>query len=162
MVCGGMYRGEPPKAFFSKDWSSMQDFGGAGANLHLVGHVGVSSTLPPAKWAWHWEYPSDGQRAFIKEADTRKSQLRSRSRKKDYVLGRTRHGTGYYHMETREAEIAMAMGCCPRSLAWIQEQQVKLTAMREVRDVLAHRVAASSPRGECCWKPNQPHFSLRT
>ena len=172
-VCGGMYRGEPPKAFFSRDWNSLQDFGGVGANLHLVGQVGASSTLPPAKWAKPWEYTSDGQRAFIKEAATHKSQLRSRLRKKDYVLGKTTYGTGYYHLETKEAheilltrvvrnvralesERAMAMGCCPRSPEWIQGQQIKLREMREVRDALARRVAASGPRGNVVGSRSNP------
>ncbi|KAI2495980.1 Glycine-rich domain-containing protein-like [Fragilaria crotonensis] len=164
VVCGGMYRGEPPKAYFSKDWNSLQDVDGAGANLHSAGLVGASSTLPPAKWAKPWEYTSDGKPAFLAEAAALKNQLKSRPRKEGYVLGKTTYGTGYYHMETKQAheillkraeknvrvlesEIAMAMGCCPRSPEWLQEQEVRLNVMREARDVLARRVGASRPVG---------------
>jgi hypothetical protein len=161
VVCGGMYRGEPPEAFFSRDWKSSQDLC-AGGNLHLVGLVGASSTQPLTTWTMPRESTSDGRPSFIPEDTTRKSQLSSRARKKDYVLGMTKtFGTGYYHMETKEAHeilltrverriqelesrLAMKACCCPRSPALIQAEEAQLTAMKKVRDVLESRVKASS------------------
>ena len=163
VVCGGMYRGEPSDDFFSKNWKNTQGVS-AGANLHLVGLVGASSTLPPATWASPGGTTSDGRPAFIRVIASRKSELSRCAKKHKYVLGKTSYGTGYFHLETKEAhqlllmradrkirelesEIARAQGCCPREPAWIQAQEAKLRALNQARSVIARRMAAARPGG---------------
>jgi hypothetical protein len=161
VICGGMYRGEPPKAFFSADWRSWQEEWQAGANLHLIGKMGASSTSPPDKWAHHTGTASDGAQAFIATNTSRKDELKTKEHRDAYVLGRTANGIGYYHMETRDAheilhqrvvrrikrletDIACAQ-CCFLGNKPMKEKE--LAQMTEVRDVLAARKKASKPSG---------------
>jgi len=103
VVEGGMYRGEPPEAYFSEKWTATE--------MHGIGNVlemGASSTSPPntgqsTRWATVFGLTSDGKPAFIAVDTQYRSQLREKDRMDDYVLGK--HGTsvGYFHLETRQA-----------------------------------------------------------
>ncbi|KAI2500285.1 glycine-rich protein [Fragilaria crotonensis] len=160
-VCGGMYRGEPPKDFFSRDWKSTSDVS-TGANLHLVGLMGASSTPPPEKWIKPGESASDGQPAFIPVTVSPLIGWDRFPRKEDYVLGETKYGNGYYHLETQEAhqllrtrvethirqfeyQIAMAQGCCPRQSKRLQALEDEMQVFIDARNFLSSRVAAAHP-----------------
>lgn len=164
VVEGGMYRGEPPKAFFASDWKSWQQDWQAGANHHLVGRMGASSTSPPTEWAALDGLTSDGKPAFIATGTTKKLQLRSQLKRTNYVLGRTNNGIGYYHIETKDAneilyirvmrrtralesDIACARACCQGDSALTKQKETQLTQMHEAKKVLSERCKATKPVG---------------
>jgi hypothetical protein len=164
IVCGGMYRGEPPEDFFTADWRLRKQEWHAGANLHLVGTMGASSTSPPIKWADPAGTTSEGLPAFIPTNTRMKSELMTRERKDDYVLGKTANGTGYFHLETKDAqeilfrrvdrqisalesEIACDQCCCELANN-VKTKEDKLNKMKDVRSVLAGRMSAARPHGE--------------
>jgi hypothetical protein len=166
VICGGMYRGEPPKEFFAAEWRLRKQEWNAGANLHLVGKMGASSTSPPIKWAdpAGTGTTSEGLPAFIATNTRMKSELMTKERKDDYVLGKTANGTGYFHLETKDAqeilfrrvdrqmralesEIACDQCCCELAKN-IKSKEDKLDKMKEVRSVLAARMTAARPSGE--------------
>ena len=76
VVCGGMYRGEPPTGFFSTNWKPWKEEWHAGGNLYLVGNMGASSTSPPMQWAKLTGVTSEGLPAFIATKTKVVSQLK--------------------------------------------------------------------------------------
>jgi hypothetical protein len=133
-------------------------------NLHLVGTMGASSTSPPIKWADPAGTTSEGLPAFIPTNTRMKSELMTRERKDDYVLGKTANGTGYFHLETKDAqeilfrrvdrqisalesEIACDQCCCELANN-VKTKEDKLNKMKDVRSVLAGRMSAARPHGE--------------
>ena len=67
-VSGGMYRGEPPDAYFSRDWVKCTDninIPPSTRFLHLVGKVGASSTGVPDTGDIKWLDPTKGETCTI-------------------------------------------------------------------------------------------------
>ena len=104
-VTGGMYRGEPPDAYFSRDWVKCTEninIAPSTRFLHLVGKVGASSTGLSDNSDYRWMDPTQGEYlessmenncmlAFIpgKEKSKRKGQNNNPA-KKDYIFGEGR------------------------------------------------------------------------
>jgi hypothetical protein len=164
VVCGGMYRGEPPTGFFSTHWKPWNELWHAGGNLHLVGKMGASSTSPPIQWADPSGRTSEGLPAFIATNTRSKSELKKKERMNHYVLGKTANGIGYFHLETKDAhqilhtrvcrrinqlesEIAFDQCCCTAEYVW-QPKEAQLAEMKEVRYVLSARLVSTRPFGE--------------
>jgi Glycine-rich domain-containing protein-like len=165
-IDGGMYRGEPPLEYFAFDWKPWKCHTDwiVHANLHLVGKVGASSTAAPTKWASPTGLTSEGWPAFIPTNTRNKAQLKSQERRTNYVLGKTSNGTGYFHLETLDAqvilysrvsmkiaklksEIAWEQGCCGNDPGRIARLEKELNEMLKVQSILSERKNASAPRG---------------
>lgn len=103
-VPGGMYRGEPPKDFFRKDWVDKKgsfkpnvDTGAGLALSHLIGQIGASSH---GKTTW---LSIDDPIAF-KTANPRSTTkgLNANPEMAGYVFGKGDKGIGYYNLNCRE------------------------------------------------------------
>ena len=162
VVDGGMYRGEPPRQYFSASWNSNMTPGG---NAHLVGKMGASSTSPagPTRWATVDGVTSDGSPAFIPTNTTNRGQLKRAAKENNYILGRADGKVGYFHMETKEAheiltariesriqnlesDIAMSKCCCgsPQTISRMEDQ---LKEFNDIYNVEKARLSADKPHG---------------
>ena len=114
VVVGGMYRGEPPRAFFDKDWDIDWDpvqrllpKGGlprhpAEQIIKRTGLSGKEQAVPPS-WLSLDSYPATPyfQPLYLPMHAFKDSYA---TKKKDkYILGRGPKGFGYYHIFTKEA-----------------------------------------------------------
>lgn len=112
-VKGGMYRGEPPKEYFTTNWALLpQNVISTMLPLpvdiltHLIGEIGASSkgniedqVLVVPGWM-----SIDNPDAFLPAAP--KSNVKgvnNNPRKKSYIFGMGVKGSGYYHIHTRES-----------------------------------------------------------
>jgi hypothetical protein len=126
VVEGGMYRGEPPAAYFSRSTPTVDWKGVVLPSiipLMSVCEMGASSTSPnavPTKWAvisvlshnstapTFIGLTSDGSPAFIAPTKTgNRELLRGEKHKENYILGKVNNIVGFYHVETKEAYIIM-------------------------------------------------------
>ena len=165
-INGGMYRGEPPLEYFAFDWKpwKLHTDWLVNANLHLAGKVGASSTAAPTKWASPTGLTSKGLPAFIPTNTRNRAQLQNKERRTNYVLGRTSNGTGYFHLETLDAqsilynrvskrisklksEIAWEQGCCGNDPRRIAKLENELNEMLRVQSILYKRKNARAPWG---------------
>jgi hypothetical protein len=169
VVCGGMYRGEPPEEYFSSTTASLWNSDNelllvrpTAMNHHLIGKVGATSISPqPTQWASLKGVAADGSLAFIPTHQQTRSGIKELKYKEAYVLGRIHDQTGYYHIETKEAhyillqrvkhrirneESCFACRCC--GLRSIDPQRdKKLEALWDTAEELKDRLRASSPHG---------------
>jgi Glycine-rich domain-containing protein-like len=169
VVCGGMYRGEPPEEYFSPTEASLWIHDGAvfcgvaaGSNQHLIGRVGATSASPqPLQWAPLVGGSADGSMAFIPTHLQTRNGVKVLKYKENYVLGRIHSRTGYYHIETKEAhyillqrvkdqirdaESSLACRCCvSRRSDPLRDKE--LEALWDTADELKERLRASSPHG---------------
>jgi hypothetical protein len=158
-VEGGMYRGEPPPAYFSKTPAYHQ-------LTAAVVEMGASSTSPndgPIQWAPLTGLASDGQPAFIPTNTRHQRDLVALPMRENYVLGKSNNDVGYFHLETEEAQtilcdrlegrigklesdLAMSRCCCgsPSSIA-IKER--KLREAHDLAKVMKARQYAIRPAG---------------
>lgn len=164
IIPGGMYRGEPPVEYFSKkfnNWNAHEP----GANQHLVGLFGASSTSPSiTKWAPVDGLTSEGLQAFVPTNTTTRVQLKSMDKKENYVLGKTNNGTGYFHLETvdaheimlkrvqrqiqkLESDIACGHACCFYSASKMTSKEQELRNLMELKGVIQARVNSPKPNG---------------
>jgi Glycine-rich domain-containing protein-like len=116
VVPGGMYRGEPPYAYYTKMWSSSSSVPLVSHNhtwQMLVGRVGASSTssnvfsstgATPKPWVPLDGHASDGLPAFIRTEQQLKEGIKDLAFRDPYVLCRVKRITGFYHVETKEAQ----------------------------------------------------------
>jgi Glycine-rich domain-containing protein-like len=114
VVHGGMYRGEPPSAYYTKTWSSSSNDIVVSLNQNiigqgLIGKVGASSTSAnvlssPKPWVPLNGTASDGQPAFIRTEGQVQDLIKDLPYRDPYVLCRLNRNTGYYHIETKEAQ----------------------------------------------------------
>ena len=158
-VEGGMYRGEPPPAYFNKNLAYYP-------SAAAIVEMGSSSTSPndgPKQWAALTGLASDGQPAFIPTNTRYRHDLASLPKREKYILGKASNNVGYFHLETREAQsilcdrlngrilkqqsdIDMAKCCCgrPESIA-IKER--KLRELYDLAKVMKARKDATGPAG---------------
>jgi hypothetical protein len=144
VVPDGMYRGEPPKEFFSPQWKP-------------------DKPSLPSQWAELSGTASDGSLAFVLTSGQTRYAIKDLENMEKYVLGRIESKIGYYHIETREAhtillmrviahirlgeaDVAMAKSCCGPS-AQISKYEKKLVPLNEARALLQERLSATAPRG---------------
>ena len=167
VVEGGMYRGEPPVEYHRQDWHQESFFTAVEETLHLVGKMGASSTgvTEPTRWAVVGGTTSTGEVAFLPTNTQRKRDLAGLPKKDNYVLGKTSHGVGFYHLETKEAHVIMIkrmtsqtrkmesdLACdrclsCGGSGAAFEARERKLEESREALAVMVDRLEASKPSG---------------
>jgi hypothetical protein len=144
VVPGGMYRGEPPKEFFSPKWNRDKPSG-------------------PRRWAKLSGKASDGSPAFVLTTEQERHTIKDLKNREKYVLGRIESKTGYYHIETREAhkilldrvrakiyrvedKICKDKCCCgPR--AQISLDEGYLVTLNEAKSLLRERLVAPAPGG---------------
>jgi Glycine-rich domain-containing protein-like len=164
VVPGGMYRGEPPKEYFSPKWNPSKKFSASSISRQCMGKIKVSSiSTGPSRWATLSGTASDGSPAFILTSEQTRHGIKKLQCLDMYVLGRIGSKTGYYHIETREAhtillirvnahistlrtDIAMAKCCCGSS-AKISKFEGKLATLMEAKALLHERVHAAAPSG---------------
>jgi hypothetical protein len=107
---------------------------------------------------------SDGLPAFISTDTTKRAELASQVKKDNYILGKTTHGIGYYHIETKlaheilfkrvfrriqnlEADIACGKCCFQGYTSDMKRKEKELVAMKEADAVLRERMRAAKPAG---------------
>ena len=168
IVTGGMYRGEPPSEYYTTKWRSYDDcLPSITMNVALIGKVGASSTgiAGPTQWAKLNGCASDGKPSFVITPDQQmRFQIRPLPRKLFYVLGRPdKKDTGYYHIETREANqillkrvnhrlseveysLAHQASCCGPIVS-MSEYEQKRRELVECRELLLDRCTAATPTG---------------
>mmetsp|Transcript_25040 Transcript_25040/g.35041 ORF Transcript_25040/g.35041 Transcript_25040/m.35041 type:complete len:541 (+) Transcript_25040:188-1810(+) len=163
-VPGGMYRGEPPEAFFDTKWSLK--------NVHLSSYdgrmMGASSTgsvEPPVTGDW---MSPKGYPGFIAaSARSKKKGLNSNPQRDNYIFGSGSEGVGYYHMNTKESytilltrigkkirskesELSCASCCAfisPNMGVKRDTLRQELDDMETVREIIRARSTALSPVG---------------
>jgi hypothetical protein len=144
VVPDGMYRGEPPKEFFSPLW------------------IPDKPSLP-RRWAELRGTASDGSPAFVLTSEQERDKIKDLENMEKYVLGRIESKTGFYHIETREAHTILLMRvvaqiygvqnkicmekCCCGPSAQISKYEKKLVPLNEAESLLRERLAAPAPRG---------------
>eukprot|EP00934_Nitzschia_sp_Nitz4_P002961 Nitzschia sp. Nitz4//scaffold23_size168460//138877//140526//NITZ4_002244-RA/size168460-processed-gene-0.273-mRNA-1//-1//CDS//3329543710//2951//frame0 len=113
-VEGGMYRGEPPPSYYSKDWSNSEDNGDfvtewpvdSCNNPEANRSANVSETPDSESPMWTDLYgmTNDGELGFI-PANERSNDPRfnTNPQKEGYIFGNGSRGWGYYHQTTCEA-----------------------------------------------------------
>jgi Glycine-rich domain-containing protein-like len=165
VVPGGMYRGEPPKEYFSPKWNPSSKSLTSSISKQRMGKVHVSSSISPAprRWATVRGTASDGRPSFIVSPKQTRHGIKTLPSMEMYVLGRINSKTGYYHLETREAhtilwmrvnahinavemDVCMAECCCGSS-AEISKYERKLVTLREAKALLQERLGAAAPTG---------------
>ena len=178
-VAGGMYRGEPPETYFGTDWTTIKE----SMTMPIIHcEMGASSTSPteaPTKWVSIQSKASDGSPAFLfpsKVIIRHRSTLQGEPYRKNYILGKYKNRTGYFHIETKEAhkimlsrifnkncrleiDIAIQKSCCYSNKQQILKQkETELKITKEVYMELSKRVKANKlqARGQS----NDPTSSL--
>jgi hypothetical protein len=164
-VAGGIYRGEPPAAFYNSSWTLHKHSRGK-FQISPPVEMESSSTSPPLlqNWAFPKGEASDGSPAFIKVTAIRRKDLKDLPKREKYVLGWTNvFGFGYYHFETREANtiiekrmethckylesnIAMERSCCGNTHL-IGNQEVELADAKSLLVEMRARSRAKCPSG---------------
>jgi hypothetical protein len=164
VVPGGMYRGEPPKEYFSPKWNPSKNFLASSISKQCMGKIKVSSISPgPSRWATLSGTASDGSPAFILTSEQTRHGIKKLPCLDMYVLGRSGSKTGYYHIETRVAHVILMKRvmtqqnrvrdnitmakCCCGSGAKISKLQEKWVTLREAQALLHERMSAPAPRG---------------
>eukprot|EP00543_Licmophora_paradoxa_P003781 CAMPEP_0202441248 /NCGR_PEP_ID=MMETSP1360-20130828/689_1 /ASSEMBLY_ACC=CAM_ASM_000848 /TAXON_ID=515479 /ORGANISM="Licmophora paradoxa, Strain CCMP2313" /LENGTH=551 /DNA_ID=CAMNT_0049056113 /DNA_START=34 /DNA_END=1686 /DNA_ORIENTATION=- len=167
-VEGGMYRGEPPSEYFQHAATGLWNPALAPSieNKEWIGLLGASSTSPSfTEWAEVGGDTSDGSPAFIAASANTRAQLVRLGRKSNYVLGRTSNKSGYFHMETKEAndilykrcqrkvqklksEIAFDKMCCFAKKVNTPKKEKTLAELTDAMEVLKARLSASKPNSE--------------
>ena len=162
-VHGGMYRGEPPPAYFDNDSTA---YNVTEANIQVAIEMGASSTSPadgPKIWAPLDGFASDGMRAFIPTNTRYRLELASKPQREKYILGKAVRRVGYFHLETKEAQsiickrlrgkiahlqrdIAMTKCCCGSSDS-IAIKEARLRELNELWNIANARRNASKPSG---------------
>ena len=116
VVHGGMYRGEPPVTYYTPTWLNSNADTTASTSQSAYGHtligkVGASSTpsnvvssMSPKPWVSLDGIASDGRPAFIRTEEQTKDLIKDFAYRDPYVLCRLNRKTGYYHIETKEAQ----------------------------------------------------------
>merc|ERR1712232_112088 len=111
-VPGGMYRGEPPKEYYSCDWeerATEKVWAPSGQYLEVVGQQGASSTNPGELSTNQWTdvdgNVGTGEPAFIAAImPSRTTRVNPNEFRKGYIYGKhQKKGLGYYHNTTKEA-----------------------------------------------------------
>ena len=126
-VEGGMYRGEPPRHYYSPSWEAnasqiktCEFENPIGPFLHAVGNHGSSSANPgkrssrsPYGTAWTPldGIAPDGKPGFVAAADSKTQGQKANPFKSSYVFGRKDKDSdlGYYHITTKESYDILAM-----------------------------------------------------
>ena len=166
-MAGGMYRGEPPESFFGTNWININTSISVPSELLEMGASSTSPTEGPTKWAHIKSKTSDGSPAFMypsKGCVTQQKKLRKEVYKKNYILGRYKRRSGYFHIETREAhkimlsrifskiqrlesDIAMEQSCCgDNDSTHIARKGAELRATKEVYNEISKRSKAAKPK----------------
>lgn len=112
-ISGGLYRGEPPTLFFQRNWSISQQYSNDVVDVSdevPFADSSLMTTARPPPLLQHWAYAkgttSDGSPALIKVTAKSRKDLKHLRKREKYILGWTDvYGFGYYHLETREANI---------------------------------------------------------
>lgn len=161
-VQGGMYRGEPPAAFFLVNWVDKRS-----CNLDRESTLSTSQE-GPAEWANLGGKASDGSPAFIKVTVPNAEDLKKVIKKDNYVFGKSEpRGFGYHHLETREAngiimrrlklhqdrlesQIAMDQSCCgnTRNSSSIGSKEKELAETKIIYEEMKARSTADRPYGK--------------
>ena len=167
LVAGGMYRGEPPESFFDTNWKNLNTPISMPSELLEMGALSTSPTEGPTKWANIKSRTSDGSPAFMypsKGYVTHQKKLQKEVYKKNYILGKHKKRTGYFHIETREAheimllriisklerlesDIAMEQSCCgDNDSKYIACKGAEIKATKGVYIEISKRAKAAKPK----------------
>ena len=155
VVHGGMYRGEPPKEYYLQacpsDGNCQFDYS--------MDKVEATSSPPPDRLAPLTRVASDGLPIFIRTRSQTYDKVKNLRYKENYVLGHINSKTGYYHMESKEAQKILLIRlqgrirrtqcllfcCCFASRSKITQNKEQLNSLREVEAELLEHFRDLSP-----------------
>ena len=186
-VQGGMYRGEPPKSYYSTEWDkSFQPSGCPLIGIHGASSINALEDTSPRQVSWTplSGTAPDGSPGFISAAPKSTSYgVNANPFRQNYIFGRKGSQVGYFHITTKAAyevlerriasrvmrkedQIAM-MKCCTCNGYWnskrLKEKEDKLETMRDIQLIARKRAEAAGPDGDVRLpehlKKDRSHFS---